>query len=558
MPRRTACSLVLLTLAAPLPGAARSSRPPPCRGGRYVLQGSPLLTADVLPGPDAIYFSATQVAVASGCRTGPVKLKGSKHGTKLKATFASCDGATGKVKLQAKIDPSCQTLTGKLRARKSKLKRKFTAVLTPSPVRACDFVPGVSVPATMPPEVTNPPPPTPPPPIELPTPTPVSPATTAAELPLFQGLWNAVNEQYVYPDFHGADWPAIHDEYQALIEQGLTEADFYTAMEDMIEELGDEHSYFQSPQQVADEEQRLQQGVDFVGIGILAQPIDIMAGTAAIIAVFPGSPAEEAGLKLHDLLLAVDGGPLRDQDGNSTTRGPAGTSFDLTYQRAGEAPQTISITRRAVMGALPIGFCMVPGTRIGYVLVPTLFDKTIDDQVRDALQDMTLDGPLDGLILDNRVNGGGLGSVAMSLLGLFTSGHQGDFVNRVGTPDPLDVVPEDVGGSQFVPLVVLADQLTVSYGEITTGILQHSGRATLVGGPTDGNVEQLHEYDLADGSRAWLATDTFAPTGLPPGVWEGVGITPDVLLRTRWDLFTEADDPGIAAALDLLGSAPAP
>ena len=284
---------------------------------------------------------------------------------------------------------------------------------------------------------------------------------------------------------------------------------------------------------------------------MLAIPLPDGTG-GALMAIFPGSPAEQAGLRLHDMMLMVDGGPVRDEFGISRTLGPAGTSFALTFRRGDGAPETIQLTRQPVAGFLPVDSCIVPGTRIGYVLLPTLLDSTMDDQTRRALQDMTLDGPLDGLVIDNRVNGGGLGSVTEATLGLVTGGLQGHFVSRTAAEQPLEITPEDVGGSQSVPLVVLVDRDTVSYGEIFSGVLQLSGRAKVVGGPSLGNVERLSRHDFDDGSRAWLATETFAPNGKEAGYWEGVGILPDHELRTRWDLFTEETDPALATAVELL------
>jgi carboxyl-terminal processing protease len=415
-------------------------------------------------------------------------------------------------------------------------------------VRDCLFVPGVSVPAAIPP--ANTPLPTP-----FPTPTPppataVDAATTALQLRVFQGLWNAVNDHYVYTDFRGRDWSAIGARYQAMIQQGLSNDEFYAAMQAMLSELGDEHSYFQSPAEIAAETARLQQGNDFVGIGALFNP---MAGSdrAAVIVVFPDSPAADAGLRTHDVLLNVNGGPIRDAQGNSLTRGPAGSSVTLTIQRPGEPPHDVTLTRREVTGALPVDYCMFPGTHIGYILLPTLLDNTMPDQTREALRQMTANGPLDGLILDNRMNGGGLGSVAQVVMGLFASGLQGYFISRDGQ-DALDLVPEDIGGSQTVPLVVLVSRYTVSYGEIVSGVLRVAGRAVVVGEPTLGNVEQLWSYDFEDGSRAWIASATFEPLGQANGIWEESGIVPDVTVAGQWDEFTEANDPGIATALELL------
>jgi carboxyl-terminal processing protease len=548
---RASTALALLLASSVGSAAAAAPKPPPCPGGRFVVQGGALL-ANPISFADDVYFSATQIAVASGCTGAPVKLKGSKRGTTVKATWETCNGVTGKVKLKAKVDPTCQTLTGTLSAKKQrpKLKRKFTATLVASQVRECDYLPGVSQPATMPPEVTDPPDPPPPPPPDPPGPTAVSPETTAAQLDVFDGLWNAVNDEYVDPGFNGVDWGAVGDGYEQLVEAGLSDEDFAKAMALMVGELGDGHSYYQSPQVVADEEAAMAAGLSFVGIGVLALPLPDQTG-GSLIVVFPGSPADEAGLRVHDLMLMVDGGPVRDEFGISRTRGPAGTSFMLTYSRGSGAPQTIQLTREAVSGFLPIDSCIVPGTRIGYVLLPTFLSPPVPEQVRRALQDMTLEGPLAGLVVDNRMNGGGLGSVTAATLGFFTAGVQGRYVGRSGER-PLEIVPEDVGGSQSVPLVVMTDRDTVSNGEIFSGVLQVAGRATIVGGPSAGNVETLHEFDFPDASRAWLAAETFAPNGMAPGAWEGVGILPDAEVRTRWDLFTEETDPALAAAVELL------
>ena len=418
-------------------------------------------------------------------------------------------------------------------------------------VRYCAYVPGESEPVTMPQEVLNPADPTPspsPPPIGQ---TSVTLETTERQMGVFSALRDRIAGAYVYPDFNEVDWEAVGGRYEALIAGGLSDADFYTAMNLMISELGDEHSSFQSPDEVAEVTARLAEGENFVGIGLLGTPI---AGTqtGAVIAVFPGSPADEAGLRPHDLVLEVDGLPFLDEERNARSRGPDGTSFDLKYQRPGDEVRTVTVTRAKVSGFTPVDYCIVPDTRIGYIMLPTFADENVDDQVRAALQKMTADGPLDGLILDNRLNGGGSSLVLEPMLGFFTSGGQGSFVSRDGEEE-LNAEADDIGGTQDVPLVILVDRDTVSFAEIFAGVLQNSGRATVVGGRTAGNVENLTSSTFdADGSRVWLATRTFAPVGLEAEVWEGEGVVPDIRLPTRWDLFTEATDPALARAVELL------
>src|SRR5262245_49294523 len=115
------------------------------------------------------------------------------------------------------------------------------AAVAQSGVRDCLYMPGVSVPAQMPPEVVNLSTPTPFPTPTLPAPTRVDASVTSRQLDVLSGLWNAVNDHYVYPDFRGHDWAAIGERYRALVEQGLTDDDFYAAMQAMIRELGDNH-----------------------------------------------------------------------------------------------------------------------------------------------------------------------------------------------------------------------------------------------------------------------------------------------------------------------------
>lgn len=561
-------ALVLATVSTQTVGVAlaRKPKPVPCSGARYVVHDMPLLGGPSGPTPDLVVFDASRALIASGCGATSAKRSASKRGTTLKVTWASCAGATGRVRLTAKIDPTCETMTGTLVAKRNRprIKRAFTAGLercdvaggdcaaATATVRYCDFVPGFSVPATMPPDVVNPPPPTtttlPP----LPSPSVVPPETTQAQTALFTAIHSTVADSYVSSDFNGVDWTAVGTTYAALIQQGLTDADFYAAMKRMITQLGDAHSYLMTPQEVADEAAAQAAGANYVGIGVLVIPV-AGTGSGTILVTFPGSPARDAGLKPHDLLLTANGLPVSPTTGPTPLRGDENTPVDVQFQRPGEASQTITITRRRVTGFTPIDACVVPATRIGYLLVPTFLDPMVDDELRAALVQMTAAGSLDGVVVDNRENGGGSSLVTLPTLGFFTAGLQGQLVSQAMDVD-FTVTADDVGGTQTVPLVVLAGNDTISYGEIFTGVLQHSGRARVVGSPTRGNVEQLLSHDFADMSRLWLATYTFAPNGLPAGVWEGHGILPDVAVPARWDLFTQATDPGLAAALDLLGS----
>jgi carboxyl-terminal processing protease len=424
-----------------------------------------------------------------------------------------------------------------------------TAMLLPSPT-----------PSSTP---TASPTPLPPSPTPSPTPTPTVVVTPSAlQLSVFETLWQTVNDNYLYPDFNGLDWNAMHGEYAARVKAGMTDTDFYLAMAEMISRLGDDHSVFLSPERVRQEDSEFAGENDFVGIGVLTNLVPERE-RITILAIFPGSPADKAGLVPHDSILAVDGKPIMDETGfhREYIRGPEGSTVELTVQSPGEAQREVTVTRQRVTGAVPVPYEVLTtsqGKRIGYVFLMTFADDTVDDQLGEALRAMTASAPLDGLILDNRQNGGGADVVARGALSYFTKGSVGYFVNRQQERRALRVIGKDIGGSSKLPLVVLVGSNTASFGEIYSGVLRDMGRATIIGELTGGNVELLRGYDFEDGSRAWIANEKFHPRNHPNQDWEASGIIPDITVPSNWDEVTLQTDPAVQAALDLLDTKPQP
>jgi PKD repeat protein len=133
----TGCLAAVTTAVARKPIA-------PCPGGRFLVTGEPVITPAVAA-PDTIVLGST-VSIGSGCPPVEVKLKGSKRGTTVKAVWRSgCTGLSGKIVLGGRIDKTCTTLTGMVRGRKAKLRRRFSATrstcgdgLTDATTETCD------------------------------------------------------------------------------------------------------------------------------------------------------------------------------------------------------------------------------------------------------------------------------------------------------------------------------------------------------------------------------------------------------------------------------------
>ena len=361
---------------------------------------------------------------------------------------------------------------------------------------------------------------------------------------LFDAVWQTVADKYLYGDFHGVDWQTIRERYRPRALDAPDAEHFYATIKQIVGLLDDRHSRFLSPQEAFQERARTS-GTDVrVGIGVALRGDRIET-------VYRGSPAEETGLRRRDRILAVDGQPFTGQI--AALRGEAGTTMTLKVQAPGEEPRTVAVERRPVVQKIQIEAYRLPGTNIGYLSIQSFWAEDMGEQVVAALTELLHAGPIDGLIVDLRGNGGGWRPVLQQLLGSFVAGEVGEFY-RQEQSHPLEGQPTEVQQRlASTPIVFLVDEGTQSYAEVLPAALQAAGRAKIVGERTVGNTETIFAYDFEDGSRLWLAGEGFR---LPSGVnLEGHGVIPDVEIDVDWRSFAEAEDPHIEKALELLRAA---
>lgn len=379
------------------------------------------------------------------------------------------------------------------------------------------------------------------------------PPFETSQLQIFEELWKIVDRDYLYEDFNGLDWQAVHDEYHHKIESGLNNEEFYISMAEMIDLLDDDHSTYLNPEEAAEEDAQYNGENDFVGFGVLLTAVPEKE-RAVILVTFENSPAAQAGLKPRDSILSIDSQPILDADGflNQALLGPSGSTGTLVVQSPGEESRQVTLTRRQVTGSLPVPYAILTspqGKRVGYILLVSFTDTSIEDKIAGILG-LFHNNDVEAIIIDNRMNEGGADTVLRQVLSYFTEGTLGYFINRRGK-FPLHInKPNYVLNSGELPLVVLVGPNTVSFGEIFSGILKDTQRAYLIGEQTDGNIEILWGYTFDDGSRAWIAHDTFRPINHPNHDWEQTGIIPDLTVPVAWEDFALEDDPAVRAALE--------
>jgi carboxyl-terminal processing protease len=277
----------------------------------------------------------------------------------------------------------------------------------------------------------------------------------------------------------------------------------------------------------------------------------VVTATCAMVVVSPldGSPAEEAGLRAGDRILAIDGRSTAGESVNSLVfevRGEAGTDVTLTVER-GDERLDITITR-AVIDLQEVSAELLDDG-IGYIRLTSFTDRA-PGLFRDALQSL-LDQGADGIVFDLRGNPGGYIVAAQGIGSEFVA--SGELLFTVESDGNVQEWRSESGILQSgqVPVVVLVDGGSASASEIVAAALQEHDRATIVGEPTFGkNTVQIWN-SLPNGGGLRLTTDRwFTPdhNSVAPD-----GVQPDVVVPAPADP-TSAADPQLDRAVDILGA----
>jgi len=296
------------------------------------------------------------------------------------------------------------------------------------------------------------------------------------------------------------------------------------AVNGMLDSLGDNgHTRFLSAEEARQWEESLRGS--FEGIGAY---IDVRNGRTIIVAPIEGSPAEQAGLRPGDVILAVNGEPTTGwsvDELRAKVRGPSGTSVTLRVLHPGDnVPVDVTVVRAQVV-VPSVNWRMLPDD-VALIRLSS-FDNDAGKELRDALAGARQQGAR-AIVLDLRNNPGGLLDQAVEVASQFLP--EGTTVlieeNREGERK---VTTARRGGLALdVPLVVLINENSASSAEIVSGALQAAERAVLIGETTFGTGTVLTPYRLSDGSRLLLGTQQW----LTPDerTIRGQGIDPDEVI----------------------------
>ena len=303
----------------------------------------------------------------------------------------------------------------------------------------------------------------------------------------------------------------------------------YGAIRGMLRQTGDPYAALLEPP-VA---QRFWD--DFAGeSGIVGLHLEEECGQLLVGGLSPGEPAEQAGLRPGDVILAVDGVEFDDAttgtEASLLIRGPVGEPAHILVRRGEETLDFYAARREREI----VSSQMLEGG-IAYVAL-SAFVTDAPQEMEAALQELVAQDPR-GLIWDLRANGGGSMQATQEILSqfiadglLFTAelkgGEQEPFTARAG------------GIATDIPLVVLIDHYTYSAGETAAATVSERGRGTLIGDTTYGKSTINATYPLIEDCMVQM---TIGKCLSPTGRWyHGQGVSPDIVVHD--DASTEQDE----------------
>lgn len=318
------------------------------------------------------------------------------------------------------------------------------------------------------------------------------------------------------------------------------------AIEGMVQSIGDPYTLYLPPTQNTNFKQGL--SGEFDGIGA---ELTLNGKQLIVIAPLIGSPADKAGLKAGDAIMAIDGQSTSGMDLNTAVdkiRGPKGTTVTLTVLHKGDKnPTDITITRdvitvKSVDGWVkPVscssGTCQVidqskataNSPYVAYIQLSQFGDNTnqewtavvnnIESQIKAGKQ-------IKGVILDVRNNPGGYLTDATFIASEFLNQGAPVVTEDDGIPaDKQTLYATRTGVFANTPVVVLINKGSASASEIVSGALRDNGRAKLVGETSFGKGTVQQAEDLGGGAGLHV---TIAKWLTPNGTWvNGKGLTPD-------------------------------
>lgn len=326
--------------------------------------------------------------------------------------------------------------------------------------------------------------------------------------------------------------PKMQEIYDFIIQHLLPGTDSetlrnieYAATNGMLSTL-DPHSLLLDPQTY--QEMKVSTSGRFGGLGIV---IRILNGALTVARPMKDTPAWDAGVRRYDRIVKIDKDWTQNMalnDAVQRLRGDPDTKVEVWFERDGEKQPRKLVLKRAEIRVQTVTSRVLPTAAgpVGYIRL-SQFSQKSDEELRQALSDMSSKQPLRGLVLDLRHDPGGLLDKAIKIADEFL--ESGTIVTTVGYANKRrEETRAEAAAQPRIPMAVLVDGQSASASEIVAGALKNLDRAVIIGSRTFGKGSVQVLMDNPDGSALKLTIAQY----LTPGDLsiQSVGIMPDIML----------------------------
>ena len=308
-----------------------------------------------------------------------------------------------------------------------------------------------------------------------------------------------------------------------------------------VSALDDPYAFYRPP--VETEDYMTDMSGKFGGIGVMVEYND-QDETIMVNTVYPGSPAEKAGIKVGDYFYSVDGKTVEELGYTNAVnyiRGEIGTTVTLVMLRDGEKITVTAI--RDEVEEINVAYEIDTEKNIGYVQIVAFKENTFP-QFKEAIDSLEAAG-VKGIVFDLRNNPGGYVDSVVSVISyLIPNGKRVMSYQYQGYGEKVRNSKDEGEDHKInVPCVVICNQYTASAGEIFTSAIRdyrNEGEmvATIVGVNTYGKgIMQSSYYYPLDKSTVTFTVAYYKP---PYGDnYHGVGVLPDVVVEIENNVDTQ-------------------
>lgn len=338
----------------------------------------------------------------------------------------------------------------------------------------------------------------------------------------------------------------VQENYYGEVDKGEMEDVLANAY---MDSLDDKYAFYQD----SEGGERIENEINgnTVGIGVTVYN-DTDNKALAVFRVDSESPADEAGIKVGDKIIAIDGKTVAELGFDESTaliEREVGKTAEIKLLRNGEE-QNVKVVYKDFVKQT-VYYETVKD--YGYITI-TDFNNVTPKQFKEAYEYLNAQ-KVKGLIFDLRDNGGGTVDSVCEILDILLG--ECDLVTFVYYDDSKEVKFKSDSKKCELPMAVLTNGHTASASELFAANLRNVAKAPLIGNKTYGKGVVQRTYFLEDDSCIRFTVGEFLPAGGKG--FNGVGLEPDVEVSFTKDeaenFYTLGEnDPYLKKAIEQLSS----